>query len=100
MNEHLILVSHICNSHQIDPEFFATLDSYGLVELVIENEVAYIHTDHLIQVEKMIRLHFELGINFEGIDVISNLLGQIDNLQKELTTMRNKLQFYDFHNIK
>ena len=44
----------------------------------------------------MIRLHYELGINLEGIDVIYNLLKQIDHLQSELEIAKNKLNFYDF----
>jgi hypothetical protein len=43
----------------------------------------------------MMRLHFELDINIEGIDAISNLLQQIDNLQKELISTKNKLRLYE-----
>lgn len=94
MNEHLILVEHICHSHHIDPTFVSTLHSYGLVEIKIENNVAYIDAEQLLRLEKMIRLHYELGVNFEGMDVISNLLGQIENLQKDLNAIQNKLRFY------
>ena len=94
MNEHLILVEHICLSHHIDPTFVSTLHSYGLVEIKMENNIAYIDADQLLRVEKMIRLHYELGVNIEGIDVISNLLSQIDHLQKDLNATQNKLRFY------
>ncbi len=43
----------------------------------------------------MMRLNFELDINMEGIDAISNLLQQIDNLQKELISTKNKLTLYE-----
>jgi signal transduction histidine kinase len=100
MNEDLILVEHICSSHHIESTFFTNLNSYGLVELIMENNIAYIHIDHLMRVEKMIRLHYDLGVNLEGIDVIANLLEQIENLQKELNATQNKLHFYGLDRIQ
>ena len=47
----------------------------------------------------MMRLHYELDINMEGIDAISNLLLKIDNLQQELTAAKNKLRLFEEDNI-
>jgi hypothetical protein len=41
------------------------------------------------------RLHYDLGINMEGIDVISNLVKQIGELQQELASIKNKLTLFD-----
>ena len=49
---------------------------------------------HKKQVEKMIRLHYDLNINLEGVDVIYNLLNQVNSLKKEITDLQNKLLFY------
>jgi hypothetical protein len=43
----------------------------------------------------MISFHYELNINLEGIDAISNLLNQIDDLQDELDRTKNRLRFYE-----
>ena len=43
----------------------------------------------------MIRLHYELDINIEGIDAISHLLQRVDQLQDELRIMKNRLSRYE-----
>ncbi|MDZ7613457.1 MAG: chaperone modulator CbpM [Flavobacteriaceae bacterium] len=45
--------------------------------------------------EKLIRLHADLGVNMEGLDVIHHLLHKVSNLQHEINQMRNKLRFYE-----
>ena len=47
------------------------------------------------EIEKMIRMHQELDVNIEGIDVVFNLLQKIDSLQKELANVRNRLRLYE-----
>ncbi len=47
------------------------------------------------QVEKIMRLHFDLNINLEGIDVIINLLQQIETLQEEITQLKRRLSLYE-----
>ena len=49
----------------------------------------------LNEVEKMIRLHYELDINLEGIDAIYNLLNSRSSLQFEIRTLQNKLNAYE-----
>jgi hypothetical protein len=41
------------------------------------------------------RMHYDLDINMEGIDVISHLLKRIHNLQDELRITQNKLRLYE-----
>jgi hypothetical protein len=36
-----------------------------------------------------------LNINSEGADAIINLLKRIENMQNEITVLRNKLSFYE-----
>jgi hypothetical protein len=43
----------------------------------------------------MIRIHKELDINTEGIDVVFNLLQKIDTLQNELISTKNRLRLYE-----
>jgi hypothetical protein len=58
-------------------------------------QVHYIHQDSIYEIEKMIRMHQELDVNIEGIDVVFNLLQKIDALQKELVNVRNRLRLYE-----
>ena len=42
-----------------------------------------------------IRFHYELNINMEGIDVISNLLFQINELKQGLIKAKNTLSLFE-----
>jgi len=59
------------------------------------NETLYIQENELSKLEQIVRLHQELNINSEGVDAIINLLKRIENMQNEITVLRNKLRFYE-----
>lgn len=94
-NENLISVVHFCDCHGIEFSFIHSLQDYGLLEIKLVEEQEYFEKEVLLDVESMVRLHHELGVNLEGIDVISNLLQRIKFLQQQLTKMKNHLSFYD-----
>ena len=91
----LILIEQFCTHHDIEFSFINSLHEFGLIEVVELNDAKYLANEQLRDVEKMMRLHYELDINLEGIDAISNLLKQIGNLQKELIAAQNKLRLFD-----
>ncbi len=43
----------------------------------------------------MIRLHHELNVNIEGIDVVFNLLEKEKELREELIALKNRLKLYE-----
>ena len=96
----LIQIKQFCLYHEIDNSFITQLHNYGLVKIVILEEDEYFQPEQLPAVEKMIRLHYDLKINFEGIDVIANLLTKIEALQQNLTTTQNKLRLYEQFQIE
>jgi hypothetical protein len=93
--ENLIQVEHFCLSHEIETSFVHSLHSLGLVEITTIETTHYIAIEQTADLEKMLRMHFELGINMEGIDVISNLLHKITSLQEELRVVKNRLSLYE-----
>lgn len=74
----LILVEQFCVSHGIDITFIAALHNSGLIEIIIVGEKQYLSPLQLKEAEKMMRLHYELEVNLEGIDIINNLLTRIE----------------------
>ncbi|MFB9052448.1 chaperone modulator CbpM [Formosa undariae] len=92
---HYILVNTICVQYNIEPVFIENLHSIGLVEIITMENNTFLHQDTLTDLEKMIRLHNELHVNIEGIDVAFNLLKKVDRLQQELSVTKNKLHFYE-----
>ena len=91
----LISITQFCANYNVPVTFINALQEYELVEITISESDNYLQTNQLNDVEKMMRLHYDLDINFEGIDAIYNLLKQVESLQAEITTLKNKLNFYE-----
>lgn len=93
--DNLIRIEYFCEQYNVEFSFVNALKESGLINFIVVEESSYLSTEDLKEIEKLIRLHYELGVNIEGIDVIANLLNQIASLQQELTVARNKLKFLE-----
>jgi hypothetical protein len=91
----MIVLDEFCASHHVEISFVRSLEEHGLIETIILNETQCVSGNELSKLEQLIRLHQELNINPEGIDAISNLLKRIENMQNEITELKNKLDFYE-----
>jgi hypothetical protein len=90
----LISIQQFCEYYNVPKTFINALHEYELVEIIVTNDENYLKTAQLNEVEKMMRLHYDLDINLEGIDAIYNLLKQVESLQNEIVTLKNRLDFY------
>ena len=93
--QNLISISQFCEHYSISTAFMNELKEYELIEIIVTDSDDYIKITQITEVEKMIRLHYDLNINLEGVDVIYNLLNQADSLKTEITELQNKLKFYE-----
>jgi len=91
----LISINQLCTTYQVEISFINELNDLGLIEVITIEEIQYLHKDNLTDMERMIRMHHELDINLEGIDVVCNLLKKVDDLQNELIVVKNKLRLYE-----
>ena len=96
----LIQIKQFCVYHEIEHTFITALNNYGLVEIIIQKEDEYLQPEQLPAIEKMIRLHYDLEINLEGIDAIYHLLNKIEVLQQNLTETQNKLRLFERHQME
>jgi hypothetical protein len=94
-NEKLIPAQEFCIHHNIEISFIDSLQEYGLLELHTMEGAGYIDEEQLEELEKMVRLHYDLNINLEGIDVIRHLLQQMHSLQHDMASLRNRLRLYE-----
>ncbi|MHA6697317.1 chaperone modulator CbpM [Chryseobacterium sp. A321] len=69
--------------YQIEVEFFQELESCGLIQTRIENEVTYLLYEELGQFERLLNFHYDLEVNVPGLEIITRLLTQIESLQSE-----------------
>jgi hypothetical protein len=93
--ENLIPVQEVITHHQVEITFLDSLHEFGLIEITTVNETRFVFKEQMCELEKMIRLHYELDINLEGIEAISHLLQRVHSLQEELTAAKNRLRIYE-----
>ena len=99
-SKNLIQIKQFCVYHEIEYTFITELYNYGLVEIIIQEEDEYLQPEQLPAIEKMIRMHYDLKINLEGIDAIYHLLNKIETLQQNLTATQNKLRLFEQYQIE
>ncbi|HLV42385.1 MAG TPA: chaperone modulator CbpM [Brumimicrobium sp.] len=91
----LILIRTLCVHYKVEVSFFKELDNIGLIEIEVFENDEFIHEEKIGDLEKMIRIHRELDVNIEGIDVVFNLLQKEIQLREEVQELRNRLRFYE-----
>jgi len=91
----LISITTFCTHYNVPTTFINQLQDYELIEVVVSEQEEYIKLTQINEVEKMMRLHYDLNINLEGLDVVYNLLKRVENLQSEITSLHNKLKLYE-----
>jgi len=93
--EELISTQILCSHYNIEISFVDALNQIGLIKIQYIEQNQFIHQDQISDLEKIIRLHHELNVNMEGIDVVFNLLQKERELRKELNALKNKLRLYE-----
>jgi hypothetical protein len=93
--EHLISAIEFCTNHEIEISFISSLHETGLIEIVSIEENEYIGESQLVQLEKIVRFYYDLGINLEGIETINHLLDRMNSMQDEIIKLRNRLRLYE-----
>ena len=94
-NEELIRIDVLCRIHNLDTSFIWSLNERGLVELTLFEEIQYIHSNQLTDLERMIRLHTELEINLEGIEAVGHLLQKVQDLSSQVRVLQNRMERYE-----
>ena len=91
-----LIATHVfCAQNNVELSFINSLHEYGLIEITTIEEIQFIPADKLQQLEKLIRLHYDLEINLEGIEAITYLLQKIENMQNEIRLLRDRLHLYE-----
>ena len=93
--ENLISIQEFCVHYQVPETFINSLYDYELIEIITTENTQYVRITQIKNIEKLIRFHFELDINLEGIHAISNLLDKVESLQDEIKKLNNKIDFYE-----
>ncbi|WP_183565010.1 chaperone modulator CbpM [Mucilaginibacter sp. SP1R1] len=90
----LITASDFCLYHNVEHNFINLLQEAGLVEVSIINQTIFIPEKELQKLEKLTNLH-QLDINVAGIEAITHLLNQVEKIQEDMRSLRNRLRLYE-----
>jgi hypothetical protein len=93
--ENFIPIHKLCELYQVEMSFFSNLNEIGLIQITTIEQSHYVHQDKINDIEKILRIHRDLDLNIEGIDIVFNLLQKIDDLENEMMTIKNRLRFYE-----
>lgn len=93
--EEMIIVNEFCVHHNINISFINALQQSGLIEITQHEEKLYLHESQLPDLEKMLRLYYEMDINLEGIETITYLLSRMNEMQQQIMQLNNRLRNYE-----
>ena len=94
-NEEMVAANEFCISHNVEITFLHTLCQSGLLEITTIDEIVFINLDWLPELEKLVRLHYEMDINPEGIETVCHLLQRMNEMQEEMRVLKNRLSVYE-----
>ena len=95
MQSHLIQAELFCTHYHAEVSFINKLHDSGLIELIVVDNTPFIQEDDLQKLEKIVRVHYNLQINVEGIETIIHLLDKVENMQQQMAVLRGRLGLYE-----
>ncbi|HEY0432828.1 MAG TPA: chaperone modulator CbpM, partial [Chitinophagaceae bacterium] len=83
----MVVVEEFCIVHEVEVSFVDSLAEHDLVHVVSIDQRSYVSQDELPALERFVRLHQDLGLPADSLDVIDRLLAQITTLQEEIAQL-------------
>lgn len=94
-DDQIIRMDELCAFYQIDPSLIDMLVEYGLLEVQIVGEASYLHTEKILELERIVHLYYDLEINLEGIDTICHMLEREKSMLSEIRMLQSRLKFFE-----
>lgn len=91
----MILASEFCIHHNIELSLIHSLNESGLIKITTIDEKLFVPESQLVRLEKIVLLYSEMSINVAGIETITYLLEQMQDMQQQLHLLTNKLSRYE-----
>ena len=93
--ENLVPITVLCTHYRVEMSFFSNLEEMGLLDLESIEEIQYVPSEKIGEVEKILRIQQDLNLNLEAIDVVFNLMDKVNGLQNELQAVTRRLRIYE-----
>ena len=89
--EKYIWIRDFCQGHSLEEAFLYQLQEFDLIRIVEVGSRPAIHRRELHRLERLVRLHNDLEIGPQGLQVIQHLLDRLEAMQDELWQLRRRL---------
>ena len=90
-----IPVNEFCIHHKIELSFIHSLKDVGLIDVMQLDEKLCVPLSQLPQLEKLVRMYYEMDINLEGIETITYLLNRMNDMQQQIVKLKNHILLYE-----
>lgn len=100
METDLIVISEYCRKCRVEPSFILLLEEEGLIRVNVVDGERYVLESQLQDLERYTRLHYDLSVNVEGIDVIRHLLERMQSMQDEIRYLKSHLCVYQSPDVR
>lgn len=91
----MIAATVFCTHYKVEFSFVQSLHHSGLLQAESRENNLFIPVEEMPLLEKLVRLHYEMDINLEGIETIQHLLQQAEAMQQEIRQLKNRLSIYE-----
>ena len=95
MDDRYISIIEFCDCYRVEASFIQSLAEHGLIQTIVIEEGEYVEQEQIRELERMMRLHYDLEINLQGIDAINHLLDRVSKLQREVRALQNRLRRFE-----
>lgn len=90
-----ITIEEFADFHQVTTKLVYEFADFGLIEIRRIERKPFIVSDNLDRCERAIRLHRDLGVNKEGIEIILDMRKKQAELQNELLRLRHQIRKHE-----
>ena len=92
MSEYISIKS-LASFHNLDENLLLEIVEYEIVPIKRTRSEVMISSEYLDEFERALRLHLDLGVNLQGVDIICHMRNQIREMQDEIARLNRLLEF-------
>lgn len=93
--EQLVPLNKLCIYHEVELSFIQSLEETGLITIQRVSETPFIPLEQVRSLEQLIRLHRDLNLTAESLDIVCHMLEQVEALQAQVRQLQQRLDFYE-----
>ena len=87
-----IAIEEFCNYHGIEVTLVQEFADFGLVQVHVQDNQQFVPDTDIAELERMLRLSRDLGVNKEGIEIILNMRQELKRLRRQKQKLNYRLQ--------